>query len=139
MLVNTGRIAALDYLLDIAVTSITIRLYQNDFAGGNAAATMASLTEADFAGYAAKDAVEFPAAAINGDGAGESLSDTLTWTNTAPSGSQTIYGIYATVFDPVSEEEVLFWYDRFAASITLAAAGQVVEKKVKFLDTNYAP
>lgn len=140
MLVKTGRIASLGYIVYSAITDIKFHLNKNDVAADNANAVLADFTEADFDGYGEKTAVTFPTPTINTDGAAETLSPTLTWTaGGAISGAQTIYGIYATITPQTGGADVLLWYDRFAASITLVNPGELVEKKVKFLDTNYAP
>lgn len=139
MIVKTGRKAALNYLKEASVTQLKIGLFKNDWAEDNITTVLSDLEEADFVGYARKSGVSFPDVAINGDDDGETLSPILTWTAGELVEPATLYGIFVTVYDPVEEEEVLMWYDKFAATTTLVLEGEVVQKRIKFLDTNYAP
>lgn len=134
-----GRKYILKNLLITHANDLYIRLATNIPAGSADDVELADLTEATFPGYSQLHAVVFPDPTINGSAEGETESPTLTWTGgggvVTP---ETITGLYVVFIDPSFVEHLIFW-EPFAASITIAADGEQVQKKLKILDNNYTP
>lgn len=131
---NTAKVSILQAILDGLGTPM-IRLSQNNPAVTEAAAVITDFTEADFAGYAAKDLSDFAAAALNGSDQGESDSDVLTWTRSSTGTAQTVYWLYIT-WDPLGTGDELLACHKFAASVTVVNSGEEVNKQINLYCDN---
>lgn len=111
VIVNDGARKLLD-LKKQFLTGKTVNLYKNDYVPVNTSVT-ANFTPANFAGYAAK-AQNYPNAAVdNGDGTATLTGDLVTFTPTANTTPNQIYGYYVT--DPADGNKTIY-AERFAGA-----------------------
>lgn len=115
-----------------------VRLAKAIGAGADQDLVLASFTECDFDGYAYIDNPLFPTPTINGDDRAETLSPLLTWTAGAGITSQTIKAVYVEM-ETMDASFYLLWFQRLSPSVTLAAPGEVFQRKIDILADNLVP
>lgn len=140
MVPKTSRKDVLDALMGVGRNQISIKLCKNNPAPADADVVLADLTQCDFDGYAALVPV-WGAPALDGGNVAWSETGVLEWTaGVGLAGPQTIYGVYATIVDPLGGLVVrMLWFDRLVATVTLAAPGQKFRRICTMQCTNYAP
>ena len=128
----------LDFLLDSPDIEVTYHLFKNNVTIDEDT-VLADLTEADFDGYAALDAVNEPEPTINGSDEAQSLGEELEWVKTgAPEAVQQIYGVYVTFQNEVPATK-LFAAFNLPAPVAIAVAGNNVKVKVDWYAKNFTP
>lgn len=138
MIVEEGLNSMLRFLLRASAMGGSIGLFANDLTPADDT-VFADLVEPTFPGYAQQlcTSLVWPDPAINGSGESESDGPTVTWEASADPGSpEEIFGIFCTVLDDADVVSLFLCY-RFPDSVTVAADGDQVQKKINWFCDNY--
>jgi hypothetical protein len=106
-----------------------VRLFANDLTITEAT-TLADITQCTFPGYAPAAPPGWSFAAINAQGLAVSVTADLLWTRGAGGSPQTIYGIYLTWVDGVTNK--LLWVEKNKIPFTMDVAGRAYRRRVFF-------
>lgn len=138
MYTHDGMKKLLNVMLNDADLGHKIHLFKNDYTPVNTT-LLADLTEADFTGYAAKDAVAESAPVINGNDEAYSTSGVLDFVSTADMNPvQRVYGVYVTFLDATATR-VLLTATRFDNWQTIALSGDKVRLTMDWFLQRYNP
>lgn len=138
MYTHDGMKKLMNVVLNSADLGHKIHLFKNDYTPINTT-LLADLTEADYPGYAAKDAVAESAPVINGDDESYSTSGVMDFVSDDDTDPvQRVYGVYVTFLD-ITDTRVLLAATRFDNWQTIALEGDKVRLTQDWFMQRYDP
>lgn len=126
---DDGDKAALQALLGPTGAFVTARLYANDFTPDRFS-VVENFGEAYFSGYAPITSDQWQPPQVDSTGVAYMVSPALTWTCSAPTISNVVYGMYLTVI--VGGQQRLIGAERFAVPIPMGTAGAQIARQLTY-------
>lgn len=135
MVPMVGNLTVLQFLLNSSEVHLKVKLAKNQLAVEPSRLTLADLTEADFAGYAAVLDPIFSAPEFNEQTYAEAVSQPIVWTVGAIVEPQQITAVYVTAQQGAGAEQLL-WVQVLAGQDVMTGEGQVFAKQIRLMAAN---